>query len=226
MSDEDRAREGVGSVSKTRDNTTYLASVRAGEQSGQSPHPTTFIDKLPLWIHSEGEVRSQMAPSGSSGPAAAGSQVGAMKRPLPVHTRVTQRLDVPQAGDDGQPLKPPVIQLSATSPTLSALTSFTIPPTEEDLKQMQSFRDKNGRIKRPMNAFFVWAYIHRNALTKPCCFASNAGTNVQLGFVWSRLSEEQKRPYYEVAQKLKDMHQEQFPGMDVYNIVWQQLILT
>uniref|UniRef100_A0A8C4DEA0 HMG box domain-containing protein n=1 Tax=Dicentrarchus labrax TaxID=13489 RepID=A0A8C4DEA0_DICLA len=101
------------------------------------------------------------------------------------------------------------------STTASKLISpQTSPP---DLMQMQSGRDKNGYIKRPMNAFMVWSHIHRCALRKACPGASMTDTSVQLGCEWSKLSKEQKRPYYEVAHKLKCMHTQQFPGTDDYS---------
>lgn len=93
-----------------------------------------------------------------------------------------------------------------------------------DLKQMQSSQEKNGYIKRPMNAFMVWCHIHRHALRKTCPEANMIDTSIQLGCEWSKLSEEQKTPYYEVAYKLKAMHKQQFPGN--YTAKWQQLIVT
>lgn len=79
---------------------------------------------------------------------------------------------------------------------------------------MQSVQDKNGHIKRPMNAFMVWSRIHRHALRKACPETSMIDSSILLGCEWSKLSDEQKRPYYEVAHKLKDMHKQQFPGMN------------
>ncbi|XP_047462425.1 transcription factor Sox-14-like isoform X2 [Mugil cephalus] len=101
-----------------------------------------------------------------------------------------------------------------TSPRLGdrrPIICFTIPPTDQDLKQIQTVQHKDGRIKRPMNAFLIWARIHRDALQKACPTVSKIDISAQLGFEWSKLTDEQKRPYYEVAQKLKAMHERQFP---------------
>lgn len=76
-------------------------------------------------------------------------------------------------------------------------------------------KDRSGYIKRPMNAFMVWARIHRQALSKANPMANNADISVQLGFEWSRLTEEQKMPYYEEAHKLKVKHRQEFPGKPV-----------
>ncbi|XP_070700091.1 uncharacterized protein [Pempheris klunzingeri] len=140
--------------------------------------------------------------------------VSSKELPVPGGRRVTERLDRPQAGE---PLSPDPVRHSPASPTLrgdSPALSFTIPPTEEDVRQMQPGLDKNGSIKRPLNAFMVWSQIHRHALRKTCPGASMTDTSVQLGSEWSKLSNAQKRPYYEVAHKLKVMHNQQFPDYE------------
>lgn len=76
-------------------------------------------------------------------------------------------------------------------------------------------KDKSGHVKRPMNAFMVWARIHRPALAKANPAANNAEISVQLGLEWSKLTEEQKQPYYDEAQKIKQRHREEFPGKHV-----------
>lgn len=63
-----------------------------------------------------------------------------------------------------------------------------------------------------MNAFMVWARIHRPALAKANPAANNAEISVQLGLEWNKLTEEQKKPYYDEAQKIKKKHREEFPG--------------
>lgn len=63
-----------------------------------------------------------------------------------------------------------------------------------------------------MNAFMVWARIHRPALAKANPAANNAEISVQLGLEWNKLTEEQKKPYYDEAQKIKEKHREEFPG--------------
>lgn len=73
-------------------------------------------------------------------------------------------------------------------------------------------KDKTGHVKRPMNAFMVWARIHRPALAKANPNANNAEISVQLGLEWSKLTEEQKQPYYDEARKIKQRHREEFPG--------------
>ncbi|XP_064422938.1 transcription factor SOX-30 [Latimeria chalumnae] len=89
---------------------------------------------------------------------------------------------------------------------------LTVPPAESGIPDTPFSKDRNGHIKRPMNAFMVWARIHRPALAKANPAASNAEISVQLGLEWNKLTEEQKKPYYDEAQKIKEKHREEFPG--------------
>lgn len=79
-------------------------------------------------------------------------------------------------------------------------------------------KDKNGHVKRPMNAFMVWARIHRPVLAKANPAANNADISIQLGLEWSKLTEEQKQPYYDEAHKIKQRHREEFPGKQVTSL--------
>ncbi|CAB1316807.1 unnamed protein product [Coregonus sp. 'balchen'] len=51
-----------------------------------------------------------------------------------------------------------------------------------------------------------------NLTMPPSEAANNADVSVQLGAEWSKLTEEEKRPYYEEARQLKDKHIHEFPG--------------
>ncbi|XP_056373330.1 protein piccolo-like [Hyla sarda] len=90
--------------------------------------------------------------------------------------------------------------------------SFTLPPSESGKPYDPCGYNKSGNPKRPMNAYMIWARIHRSALAKANPTASNASITLYLGWVWRKLTEEQKRPYYDEAQKLKAKQLEMFPG--------------
>ncbi|KAK9955818.1 hypothetical protein ABG768_015669 [Culter alburnus] len=72
-------------------------------------------------------------------------------------------------------------------------------------------QNKKVSIKRPMNAFILWSKIHRHALSKANPNASHCDISVQLGLEWSRLSEEQKEPYYTEARRIKAEHRRKYP---------------
>ncbi|XP_043925266.1 transcription factor SOX-30 isoform X2 [Protopterus annectens] len=89
---------------------------------------------------------------------------------------------------------------------------FTVPPSEAGIPDIRFRKGKHGRVKRPMNAFMVWARIHRPALAKANPEATNTDISIQLGLEWNKLTQEQKKPYYEKAQQIKKKHEEKFPN--------------
>ncbi|NXF04607.1 SOX30 factor, partial [Smithornis capensis] len=89
---------------------------------------------------------------------------------------------------------------------------LTVLPCDSGIPDTPFSKTKSGRVKRPMNAFMVWARIHRAAVAKANPGANNAEISVQLGLEWSKLTEEQKQPYYDEANKIKMRHREEFPG--------------
>ncbi|XP_010124353.1 PREDICTED: transcription factor SOX-30, partial [Chlamydotis macqueenii] len=114
------------------------------------------------------------------------------------------------------PVKPvPLKMQSLLEPSVKIETKnvpLTVLPSDSGMPDAPFSKDKSGHIKRPMNAFMVWARIHRPALAKANPAANNTEISVQLGLEWSKLTEEQKQPYYEEAQKIKQRHREEFPG--------------
>ncbi|XP_077122544.1 transcription factor SOX-30 [Ranitomeya variabilis] len=120
-----------------------------------------------------------------------------MQPPLPLF---------PSFGSTSDPLvMEPLVKLETEN------VPFTLPPAASGMCFKPITYEKNGYIKRPMNAFMVWARIHRPALARANPKASNADISVQLGVEWNKLSEEQKEPYYAESRKLKAKHSETFP---------------
>ncbi|XP_032053047.1 transcription factor SOX-30 [Aythya fuligula] len=139
-------------------------------------------------------------------------------RPLPAAAAVqvqgplaAELLRGPQVAPKQAPLKmqallEPAVKIETKNVPLTVL------PSDSGMPDTPFSKDKSGHVKRPMNAFMVWARIHRPALAKANPTANNAEISVQLGLEWSKLSEEQKQPYYDEARKIKQRHREEFPG--------------
>ncbi|XP_071879344.1 transcription factor SOX-30 [Anas platyrhynchos] len=133
-------------------------------------------------------------------------------RPLQVQGPLAaELLRGPQVAPKQAPLKTqallePAVKIETKNVPLTVL------PSDSGMPDTPFSKDKSGHVKRPMNAFMVWARIHRPALAKANPTANNAEISVQLGLEWSKLSEEQKQPYYDEARKIKQRHREEFPG--------------
>ncbi|XP_063284799.1 transcription factor SOX-30-like [Pelobates fuscus] len=89
--------------------------------------------------------------------------------------------------------------------------ALTMLPSEAGIPDTPFGKNKNGQIKRPMNAFMVWARIHRSVLAKTIPSTSNSEISVLLGAEWKKLSFEQKKPYFDEAERIRQRHQHEFP---------------
>ncbi|NWS65553.1 SOX30 factor, partial [Crotophaga sulcirostris] len=125
----------------------------------------------------------------------------------PVPSKLTPVAKVPEKAvlRKTQPLRKPSVKVETKN------VPFTVLPSDSGMPDTPFSKNKTGRVKRPMNAFMVWARIHRPALAKANPGASNAEISVQLGLEWSKLTEEQKRPYYDEAYRIQKKHSEEFP---------------
>ncbi|XP_013190561.2 transcription factor SOX-9 [Amyelois transitella] len=66
-------------------------------------------------------------------------------------------------------------------------------------------------IKRPMNAFMVFAQAMRRKLSEERPSLHNAELSKFLGVMWKSLTEEQKLPFNKEAKKLRDQHKREYP---------------
>ncbi|KRY72491.1 putative transcription factor SOX-14 [Trichinella pseudospiralis] len=67
------------------------------------------------------------------------------------------------------------------------------------------------RIKRPMNSFMVWAQAQRRQVKTILPEMHNAEVSKWLGKLWRQLSDEDRRPFMEEADRLRILHAIEFP---------------
>ena len=62
-----------------------------------------------------------------------------------------------------------------------------------------------------MNAFMVWSQLERRKIIEVTPDKHNAEISKELGRRWKLLPEEARQPYIEEAERLRVLHQKEFP---------------
>lgn len=75
----------------------------------------------------------------------------------------------------------------------------------------QTKKHKINHIKRPMNAFMVWSQLERRKIIEAIPDKHNAEISKELGRRWRLLPEEARHPYVAEAERLRMLHQKEFP---------------
>ncbi|KAK3863105.1 hypothetical protein Pcinc_031082 [Petrolisthes cinctipes] len=68
-----------------------------------------------------------------------------------------------------------------------------------------------NHVKRPMNAFMVWSQMERREIVKFAPDMHNAEISKQLGKRWKNLTETQRQPYIQEAERLRLLHMQEYP---------------
>ncbi|XP_015379765.1 PREDICTED: transcription factor Sox-3-like [Diuraphis noxia] len=105
-----------------------------------------------------------------------------------------------------------------------ALESSVSPPAPVVMQQQQQQQQqqpqqqpqqqlpgKADHIKRPMNAFMVWAKIQRRLIAHDNPKMHNSEISKRLGAEWKLLNESEKRPYIDEAKRLRALHMKEHP---------------
>ena len=72
---------------------------------------------------------------------------------------------------------------------------------------------KNGvhHVKRPMNAFMVWSQIERHKIIEDTPNCNHAEISKLLGKRWRALTQSERNPFIEEAERLRQLHMAEFP---------------
>ena len=72
-------------------------------------------------------------------------------------------------------------------------------------------KERRDHIKRPMNAFMVWAQLERRKMTLEYPDMHNAEISRRLGKLWRILPDNEKQPYVEESERLRVLHMKLYP---------------
>ena len=75
----------------------------------------------------------------------------------------------------------------------------------------ESTREKEPRVKRPMNAFMLYAQVARRKVATKYPNLNYAKLSKTLGKIWQVLPEEERRPFIQEAERLRTQHKLKHP---------------
>ncbi|KAI4821611.1 transcription factor Sox-9-A-like [Pseudochaenichthys georgianus] len=139
--------------------------------------------------------------AGSPCPSGSGSDT---ENTRPIDNHLLLGTDYKKEGDEE---KFPVCIRDAVSQVLKGY-DWTLVPMPV---RVNGSNKNKPHVKRPMNAFMVWAQAARRKLADQYPHLHNAELSKTLGKLWRLLNETEKRPFVEEAERLRVQHKKDHP---------------
>lgn len=90
-------------------------------------------------------------------------------------------------------------------------SSIVDPGSNTPYSDATNCKKSSNHIKRPMNAFMVWSQIERRKISEIQPDMHNAEISKRLGKRWKLLTDPERQPYIEEAERLRLLHMQEYP---------------
>ncbi|KAI0232152.1 Transcription factor sem-2, partial [Lamellibrachia satsuma] len=85
------------------------------------------------------------------------------------------------------------------------------PGTSTPYTDATNCKKATNHVKRPMNAFMVWSQLERRKISAVQPDMHNAEISKRLGRRWKTLTDEERHPFVEEAERLRLLHLQEYP---------------
>jgi len=99
------------------------------------------------------------------------------------------------------------IDVSSCEMPSQTISPTTVTPYSDATK----CKKQTTHVKRPMNAFMVWSQMERRKISEVSPDMHNAEISKRLGRRWKTLSDIERQPFIEEAERLRLLHMKEYP---------------
>lgn len=124
-------------------------------------------------------------------------------------------ISIPLAVSSGPPTRQLSSELLQSNPEITDAVSKVLQSYDWSLVARTTRTNNTSKqkthVKRPMNAFMVWAQAARRKLAEQYPHLHNAELSKTLGKLWRVLGDEEKKPFMLEAERLRSKHKKDHP---------------